>query len=150
MADTSLLTLLSSILENPDALGSSLLDTLKTFLKPSQQLLVTSVTDESTFIRAAIAGLLLDESSNRPNCNPSFRPYDIFRTPKSGFTIRDIVKLPLTGRAPKAHSLPLIERAEILTKIPMIVEVESIGIESRPDLIAVVETALDDKPSETV
>lgn len=150
MADPSFLSLLSSIIDDPDNLGSSLIDTIKQYLSPSKQLLVSSITDSNTFVRAALAGLLLDEIANKPNCNPSFRPYDIFRTPKSGFTIRDIVKLPLSGRVPKAHSRKDIERANVLNKIPLVVEVQSIGIETRPDLIAVVETALNDEPSETV
>jgi hypothetical protein len=71
------------------------------------------------------------------------------RSPASGFTIRDVVKVPEQVKQPKAHSRPDLTRQEPPSAIPMIVEVVSTHLEARPDLVAVVETALEDEPSES-
>lgn len=146
MAEPSLLPLLASIASNPQAaLAAFIAKPLK--LSPTDvELALRAWQADDNLTRAAILGLFLDTYRPQP-CTP-LGPVDPMRSPASGFTIRDVVYLPENVKRPTAHSHPQAQRLNAPSAVPMIVEVQSVGFEARPDLVAVVETALDDEPSD--
>jgi len=139
--------LLESIVGNPYELAANFL--AKVTKRPQQdvELLLRAVTTKDSLARIALAGLFLE--STRPQCKTSLGPVDPMRDPSSGFTIRDISLVPAEPKVAKAHSLPDQPRAQVPSAVPVVIEVVSVGLEARPDLVGVVETALNDLPSES-
>jgi hypothetical protein len=144
-------SLLQSIVQNPqpyiDALAANVLNTTPRVVEYA----LDAVNAENNLTRAALVGLLLDTlNKDRPECRSQLRhPLDPLRDPSSGFTIRDVVILPVQSKRATAHSLPGLGSTPYPSAVPMIVEVTDVGFEARPDLVGVVETALSDEPSES-
>jgi hypothetical protein len=147
MSAVHLLPLLQSIVGNPYEVAAEIL--AKFTKRPYQdvELLLRALTTKDSLARVALAGLFLE--STRPQCKDSLGPVDPMRSPASGFTIRDISVVPAEPKVAQAHSLPDQPRGKVPSAVPVVIEVLSAGLEARPDLVGVVETALNDLPSES-
>jgi len=143
--------LLQSIVQDPNPFVETLAANLLNTTPRVVEYALGAVNAENNLTRAALVGLLLDTlNQDRPECRSQLRkPLDPLRDPSSGFTIRDVVILPVQSKRPTAHSLPGVASLPYPSAVPMIVEVTDVGLEARPDLVGVVETALSDEPSES-
>lgn len=105
MAGLDFNSLLAQILANPQSIAGDVLETISQMPNIQAQMLIGAAIEEDTLTRTAIAGLLFDMYTHRPEC-VDLPPLDPSRSPASGFTIRDINILPKSTRRAKSHKNP--------------------------------------------
>lgn len=143
--------LLIAVAQNPDGTAARILERLTAQPITNLELLGEALRSEDSATRLAVGGLLYQQYRNLGSeCLDALGcPRYTISSPAQGAVVRDVVVLPSIARRPVAHLRPDLALAQPPSAVPMVVEVTDVRLEARPDLVAVAETALNDRPSET-